>query len=675
MRPDALGLWWRDEPVVKVRKEPPPKRTPPEPVWLRDDYLPGLEESLRFPVHVMSEAELWKAYANREHLLFDVEAYWNYFLVSFRSYSTGSVVYFEMGLDGSMQLEKLAWIMRSFTLVGFNSEGYDVPMIELAYAGKTCQQIKTATNQIIKEDWRAYDTLKAQKVKPCFNKANHIDLIEVAPLQASLKIYGGRLHVPKMQDLPFHPERYLTSEQMAIVRWYNINDLTQTAFLYESLTEQIKLREAMSMEYGLDLRSHSDAQVAESVIGHEFKKLNGMRPVKPLIEPGTTYYYRVPDFVQFETPLMNSALDIVRRAKFIVEEHGGVGLPKEIAKLKIPIADNAYTMGIGGLHSTETHVAVVAGTDAVIMDRDVTSYYPQIILNQGLYPSHLGPNFLRIYKRIVDRRLEAKVLGDKSKAESLKITVNGSFGKLGSKYSILYSPDLLIQVTMTGQLAILMLIECLELRGIRVISANTDGVVILCPKERQQELLWYIKAWEKQTNFQTEETLYSAYYGRDVNNYIAVKMPDAEGVTETKAKGAYANPWNNPKNDSKQAILRLHKNPVNTICIEAVENLLTKNVPIQDTIRKCTDICKFISVRKVKGGAVKDGQYLGSSIRWYYATEQTGEMVYASSGNKVPRSDGAKPLLELPTEFPSDIDFAWYEADTQKILKDIAYLD
>ena len=44
MRKDALGLFWRDEPVIKIKKEKV-KCTPPEPIWLRDDYLPGLAEA------------------------------------------------------------------------------------------------------------------------------------------------------------------------------------------------------------------------------------------------------------------------------------------------------------------------------------------------------------------------------------------------------------------------------------------------------------------------------------------------------------------------------------------------------------------------------------------------------------------------------------------------------
>jgi hypothetical protein len=669
VRADALGLWWRDEPVVKVAKPPPPKRTPPEPVWLRPDYLPGLEEALAFQVPLMTDVDLSDARAQRHKLLFDVESYWNYFCVSFMSYNTGAVAYFEMTPDVGMDLDKLSWILHNFTVVGFNSYHYDLPMLALALAGKSCEVIKAATNKIIQEDWRGSDVLKLNRVK-ALKKVDHIDLIEVAPLAASLKIYGGRLHVPRMQDLPFHPEARLSPEQMAIVRWYNVNDLTQTAFLLQSLTEQISLRESLGQEYGIDLRSKSDAQIAEAVISHEVEKLNGQRPTKPIIEVGTAYNYRVPGFIRYETPLMNWALDVVRNARFIVAEHGSVEMPPEIADLQLRIADNTYTMGIGGLHSTESTIAHVAGNDTVILDRDVTSYYPAIILNQCLYPQHLGPNFLRVYRTLVDRRVAAKAAADRVVADSLKITVNGSFGKLGSKYSVLYSPDLLIQVTITGQLSLLMLIERLELRGITVVSANTDGVVIKCPKERHAELEWYIQQWEQQTGFQTEETQYSAYYARDVNNYIAVKVPDKEGKVGVKSKGAYNNPWNDPK----QAIFRLHKNPVSTVCLDAVEALLTKNVPVAETIQGCKDIRKFVSVRKVKGGAVKDGEYLGTAIRWYYATGQTGEMVYASSGNKVPRSDGAKPLMRLPDTFPEDVDFEWYEREASKILREIAYL-
>lgn len=663
MRADALGLWWEDRPVVRVLKAPPPKRIPPKPTWLADDYLPGLEEALAFPVHVMTDEELIAARYRGDRMVFDTECFRNYFLAAFMSLHTGHVAYYEMAPGYPLDINHVGWILQNFTVVGFNSHHYDLPILSMALAGKTCEQLKEATNKIILEELRPHDVLRSYKVKT-LKGLDHIDLIEVAPLQASLKIYGGRLHAPRMQDLPFHPETNLSPQQMAITRWYCVNDLTQTAFLHEALKEQLALRESLGRDYDTDLRSKSDAQIAEAVISDEIWRLNGERPRPPKIDVGTVYRYQVPGFIRFQTPMMNWALGVVANTPLIVGEDGRVGLPEALQALELRIAGNVYAMGVGGLHSTEKRVAYHSDDNYVMLDRDVRSYYPEIILNLGMYPPHLGPNFLKVYKQIVDRRVAAKVRGDKTTADSLKITANGTFGKLGSKHSVLYAPDLLIQVTLTGQLALLMLIEMLELMGITVVSANTDGIVIRCPRKMLDICNWIIKEWEKMTGFTTEETRYKSYYAKDVNNYIAIKE---EGGA--KLKGAYANPWADPK----LALFRMHKNPVNTICIEAVEALLTTNTAIDHTIRESRDIRKFVSVRRVKDGAVRNGEFLGSSIRWYYATGVEGEMVIASSGNKVPRSDGAKPLMVLPHQFPTDVDFDWYVREAFKILKQIAY--
>jgi hypothetical protein len=657
-RADMAGFFWDDTPPPKPPKLEKPKRTPPARTWESPDYLPGLEEARAFRVAMFEDWELPIAAARRERFIFDIECYVNYFLIAFTSLVTGKVIYFERTRTSDFDANKLQWIVNNFCLVGFNSWGYDLPILALALAGKNCAQLKQATNDIIVNGTRPSDVLRGFKVKSI--RPDHIDLIEVAPLRASLKIYGGRLHAPRMQDLPFHPEVLLTEDQIAIVRWYCVNDLTNTAILHESLKEQISLRETLSNEYGVDLRSKSDAQIAESVIAQEIEKLNGCRVQRPTIEPGTRYRYRVPAFIKYESPLMNWALDIVRRADFIVSEDGNIGMPAELKELKLQIAGGVYRMGIGGLHSSEQCTAHRADDHTIIVDRDVTSYYPAIILNLGLYPHHLSTNFLRVYQQLVNKRLDAKRSGNKVVADSLKITINGSFGKLGSKWSVLYSPDLLIQVTVTGQLSLLMLIERLEIRGINVVSANTDGIVIKCPKVRHAEMEAVIKQWEIDTAFETEETTYTAVYSRDVNNYIAVK-PDGK----VKTKGAYAS----PEKPSDQ----LHKNPTNQICVDAVIALLTKGAPLHRTIRGCTDIRKFVSVRTVKGGAVKDGTFLGKSIRWYYKAGEEGEIVYADSGNKVPRSEGAVPLMDLPKVFPQDIDYDWYEREANRMLEDIGY--
>lgn len=658
-RADMCGFFWDDTPPPKPPKAEKPKRTPPERTWERPEYLPGLQEAVAFRVQQFEDWELAIAAAKGERLVFDIECYANYFLIAFTSLASGKVIYFERTANHDFNREKLLWLIHAFCLVSFNGINYDLPILAMALAGKSNAQLKAATNEIIVNGTRPSDVLRSSKVKKL--NLNHIDLIEVAPLRASLKIYGGRLHAPRMQDLPFHPETTLSPEQIAIVRWYCVNDLTNTAILHESLKEQVELRDSMGKEYKMDLRSKSDAQIAEAVIAEEIERLNGCRAQRPVIEPGTRYKYKIPHFIKYQSGLMNWVLDIVRNVNFIVSEDGNVGMPEELKALRLEIAGGVYRMGIGGLHSSEQCAAHYADANTLLIDRDVTSYYPYIILNQGLYPQHLGPNFLKVYRTLVDRRIAAKHRGDKVIADSLKITINGSFGKLGSRYSVLYAPDLLIQVTVTGQLSLLMLIERLELVGIHVVSANTDGIVIKCPTARQAECDAIVKQWEQETGFETEETTYTAVYSRDVNSYIAVK-PDGK----VKTKGAYAS----PEKPSDQ----LHKNPTNEICVDAVLALLTKGTPIMTTVRGCPDIRKFVSVRTVSSGAVKDGVFLGKSIRWYYAAGEEGEIVYAKNGNKVPRSEGAKPLMDLPALFPQDIDYEWYEREAERMLYDIGYL-
>lgn len=64
-------------------------------------------------------------------------------------------------------------------------------------------------------------------------------------------------------------------------------------------------------------------------------------------------------------------------------------------------------------------------------------------------------------------------------------------------------------------------------------------------------------------------------------------------------------------------------------------------------------------------------EYVGKTVRWYYAKDVQGELVYAGSGNKVPRSEGAKPCMVLPESLPEDIDYDWYIQESVKILEAI----
>jgi hypothetical protein len=678
MREDSIGLFWQDLAPVKERLAKPPKakRTPPARTWEEPGYLPFLEEAREFPVEQYTPRTLQEALDANEPLLFDIEIYPNYFLAAFRGYWTGRVIYFEYAEDRPLDVPRLRWVMENFLTVGFNSDDFDIPITSMACAGKTLAELNAATHSIINLQLRPSLVLRTAKTKRL--KINHIDLIEVAPLDGSLKIYGGRLHCPRMQELPFPPATTLTENQQLIVRWYCVgSDLVNTGVVFANLEEQIKLRCELSVKYGVDVRSKSDAQIAEAVIAAELRRRTGVYPERPEIEAGTAYRYNPPAYLNFQTPALQELLKDISEGYFTVKETGYLRAPdclydpatmhkkeEDWEYKSVVVNKRAYTVGLGGLHSQEKKQAVFSDANHVIIDRDVASYYPAIILNQKLCPEHLGLDFLEVYQDLVTRRLIAKKAGDKAQSESLKIVVNGAFGKLGSKWSVIYAPQLMVQVTITGQLSLLLLVERLELAGISVVSANTDGIVAFIHNGERERANAIYAQWEKDTGFVTEETEYLGLFSRDVNNYLAVK---AKGGV--KGKGAYFSPYEKKGLE----IYRFHKNPVSTICIRAVEEFLEKGIDISDTIRGCRDVREFVVVRTVMGGAVQGGEYLGKAIRWYYGTGERPEMIYAKSGNLVPMSVGAVPCLDLPDGIPEDLDFEYYEREALDILRDAGY--
>ena len=591
---------------------------------------------------------------SKSFVVFDIEIFPNYFLAAFKNLKTGKVLTFERYGDVDFEVDHVRHLMRNRVTVGFNSRSFDLPILYMALDGAKPALLKEVADNIIEnslKSWqteRMYDVLVPPSIE-------HVDLIEVAPGQASLKIYGGRLHAPRMQDLPFPPDHVLSESEIKIVRDYCVNDLDTTALLFEKLRQQVDLRINMGQEYGMDLRSKSDAQIAEAVLRSEIEEITGDRPSRPEIPPGKVYRYKPPSYIKYDHPALRQMLDEVKSAEFKVGQGGKIIMPDALSKAKIAIGQGVYRMGIGGLHSSEKRAVHIADEDTLLIDRDVASYYPAIILTCGLYPKHLGQPFLDVYREIVDRRLAAKRTGDVVTANSLKIVCNGSFGKLGSSYSILYSRDLMIQTTVTGQLALLLLIERLEAVGVSIVSANTDGIVMKCPSVRQDAMDDVVKGWERDTGFETEATRYRALYSKDVNNYIALK--DGGGY---KGKGAYADAG-------------LQKNPNNTICVEAAIKRLVDGTPVDETIRACRDIRKFVTIRTVTGGAVWRDEALGKAIRWYYAKGSDDIIAYAKNGNKVPRSEGARPVMQLPDKFPADVDHRWYIREAKTILEEIGF--
>jgi hypothetical protein len=666
---------------------------------------------------------------------YDTECFPNYWLLKLRP--RGGVCYtFRAYAGQALSHDDRAQILRLFdlfTTVSFNGNYYDVPMLAAALSGYTVEQLKWLNDMIIVSRMKPWELNV-----PRWSPPDHIDVMEVIPGDGGMKKKAGIIHYKSMRDLPYPPDTVLQGEQFQVVDEYCENDLGELEALHDAVAPQLKLREALGARYSLDLRSKSDAQLAEAVIRKRCELATGNRIYAPDIDYSYSFRFDVPPFISYELPQLRKALEIVRNAIFRIGPAGNVVAPPEFEELSITIGQSTYTMGIGGLHSTEKKVVHRADDYYCLRDNDVASYYPSLILNSGAWPEALGPMFLQEYAAIKSERLDAKSLAKKLEKAGLagtpehedaatmdgggKIMINGVFGKTLGAFGVLRAPKMGIQTTVSGQLSLLMLIEWHEFNGIPVVSANTDGIVIKCPRHRVADSEYLIQEWQKRTGLEMETAEYLAVYSRDINNYIAVKAKFDQATKQwtrepagVKRKGEYA-----------PTSLIFKKSPDCEICSDAVAEFLEKGTSVAETILGCRDIRKFVTIQKVSGGAIKlwgvgpkknaqlrrdivptleaNGwtkvdranwsrgsvvaaageaykscfspqrpEPLGKVIRWYYSTQAPGPIVWATNGNHVGLSEGARPCMILPDEFPDDVDYAWYLAKADAILRDIGY--
>ncbi len=588
----------------------------------------------------------------------DVECYVNYFLIYFKSKK--KTHYFELHNNSTLDVAQINRIMERFTTVGFNSISYDLPMIHYALTGANNKQLKKFSDDIIKGNVDEAPWVKLQKYNVRVPKHwDHIDLmgpvhaVGKAPIRTvSLKMFGARKHTRTLQDLPLEPSSVIEDSQHQILRKYCLNDVNITIELWDEVKDRIKLVTQIGNKYDLDLRSKTDSQIAESLIRKEFN----ITTFKHEIDFNKIYKYSAPEFINFKTEELNNFYNLIHDTEFKFGENkkikGNNVFPKlHFKDLKLN-HDVKLTVGIGGLHSNERHTNVIPNEDEFLLDVDVSSYYPVIIINSGFYPELIGEKFLVFFANKKEERIVAKNIGDELTSYAGKIFLNAIFGKSGSAYSCLFAPHLLIGVTLTGQLSLLMLIEDILLNGFELVSANTDGITVKGKKSKREELEQLLVNWENVTKGELDRTDYKAIYNESVNSYIALLE-------------------NNVKRKGNYAVAGISKNPVTTICNEAVINYLTNNIPIENTILDNKhDITKFLVVRKAVGGGMWRGDYLGKTIRWYYSVDGD-RITQKTNGNQVATSEGAKPLMVLPDIAPKDIDFKYYIDKSYKMLKQL----
>lgn len=310
-----------------------------------------------------------------------------------------------------------------------------------------------------------------------------------------------------------------------------------------------------------------------------------------------------------------------------------------------------------------------------------TSYYPSIDIAYHVCPAHLYDGvFNKMLLFFRDTRIKCKHTKDsegyvikgvpnKIAAEALKIVINSIYGKFGSEKFWLYDRFAQMQTTINGQLMTMTLIESLELNGIHVISANTDGIVIKLPRNKFDTYKQITDEWNEYNKMSADYEVYDVIISRDINNYVDVQE---DGTVEYK--GDF---------DPKQYIKDLKKGYDMPIVAIAVCNYFIKGIPVMDTLRNHNNILDFCKTQnigrqfKVVYSVVENGveKEIESQrhVRYYVSNRGvilrkkhvvTGDSSVLASGSKVKLLNS---LDDLPIE-ERNIDYTYYYNEAYKLI-------
>jgi DNA polymerase elongation subunit (family B) len=440
----------------------------------------------------------------------------------------------------------------------------------------------------------------------------------------SLKRLEFEMDLENIEEMPIHHTKTnMTKEEVELTIDYCYNDVDATyEFFKVTLGEtdhplykgdnRIELRQDIEEEFGIPCLNYSDSKIGDEMIKKYYCSEKGIDyrelPKKGYFRKSIDVKNCIAKYVTFETPQLKEFLKKINKMQ--------LGLQDDF-KEHIDFYENVYSFMKGGLHTENKPKVFEADEEYEIIDWDVSSYYPAIIINNGKFPAHLGKEFLRGYKQMFDKRLELKPLAKKDKrikgiVGALKLAVNSVYGKSSDMQNWIYDRQLTMFTTITGELSLMMLIEKYETNGIHVISANTDGVTIKIKKALIPLMHEINKAWSDLTQYELERTDYSKIIFSTVNDYLAIMTNG-----EIKKKGDFLTDF------------ELHKNKSARIVPIALERYFVHGIPVDETIRNHTNLYDFCLRQK----ATRSFHYEGTNritgevtvynklIRYYISTD------------------------------------------------------
>ena len=551
-------------------------------------------------------------------------------------------------------------------LVGFNnilSDDLILKSIE-AYHGdsRTWHRVNTRSIYLTSKSIIEGDPYDNRFIwdKPFWGES--IDCLPIEPLKGGLKKRGGLYGWPKLQDLPYNPHIELTEDQKEGIRKYCKNDVLVTEDLYHRYQPDFEFRKELNSAYGLKVTNKSKGGVCEAY----FKRFYGKPNVKSNKDDILHVKDMIPDWVNFKTSELQEYHNYLNTL-----ENTHNKLTKLVNKEFNNVFGVDLQVGAGGIHTVDSPLYLESTDEFKIIDIDVRSFYPYIMLNNKIKPRHLEDRFFNMFKDLVDKRVKAKKNGEKDLNEGLKIVINSAYGKMQSEYSMLFDPFAQLSVTLTGQLGLTMLAEMLYNQGITLISMNTDGISCKVNSNHLDKFRKTYKTWEQLTGFDLEEIEFLTYARRDVNNYLAIPK---EG--DTKLKGVFQE-------------LRFGQPPIIGRGLQDYYN----GESIDDTFNNATIVDFAYIFQAKKGWNLTLGEKDIQSISRWYVGKQGQQIVKHGlmtakmkakwdlknpgeihprnyiRGMKIAHSVNAVLINDLPDYIPDDIDFDYYKTQIYDIIE------
>ena len=521
-------------------------------------------------------------------IVYDIEVFKNVFHCTMYNTETEELLKFECSVRvNEIQKMCMFFLNTQAYFVGYNNIHYDNPIVNYCieffnndnYDYSTiCKSIFNLSGIITSKEDDNLDKWKKWKYANYFKTLDLLTMLYSKALRVSLKEMQVTMMYHNVQEFVVDWQKDLPKEQIDSMIEYNINDVMSTTELLNRCKEDIELRINIEDENNINCLSKDGVGIGVELLKQQYIQKTGISwdvlkdlrseqeyiPLNDIILP----------IVNFKNPILANLLDEMKSLT--------VTAGRKAWNKKFLLNNLEVSVGVGGIHSINKPEIIKPKEDELLLDSDVNSMYPSLIIQYKFIPPHLNKDvFLDIYSNTYTERLAAKHAGRMLESDTKKLTLNSVTGNYQNKYSWLYSPKAVMQIRINGQLILLMLCERLLELGATIHQINTDGVLYSLKKAKYDELQIVLKDFEALTRLTFETDQYKAFYQLAVNDYFCIDMKN-----KIKEKGTFITK------------VKLGKGLTPKIIPIAVQKYLLDNIPIEKTIKSWKNINDFLMSEK-----------------------------------------------------------------------------